>query len=146
VAQVLTIGWMVVELAIALAAGASAQSVALTAFGLDSGIEIFTAAVVLHPLMERTELEERGELTSGEQRASRLVGLGLYALVVYIVVAAAATFVLRLRPEPSPVGIGLAIAAIGVMSVLCGGGCGWPASSAARHSEATPPARSSVST
>jgi hypothetical protein len=72
---------MIIELAVAVAAGIMARSVALTAFGFDSGIEIFTAAVVLNRLLERTTGEERDVLTPGEKRASRLVGLGLYALI-----------------------------------------------------------------
>jgi divalent metal cation (Fe/Co/Zn/Cd) transporter len=117
-AQALTIAWMVVELAVAVAAGIMARSIALTAFGFDSGIEILTAAVVLNRLFERTPGEERGELTPGEKRASRLVGLGLYALIGYIVLSAAAELALGIRPGPSGLGIGLAIAALVIMVVL----------------------------
>ena len=46
-AEALTVAWMVVELVVALWAGIVARSVALTTFGVDSGIELFTAAVVL---------------------------------------------------------------------------------------------------
>lgn len=117
-AQALTILWMLVELGVALYAGIAARSVALTAFGIDSGVEIFTAGVVLHRLLQRSESEERGSLTPGERTASRLVGYGLWALVAYIVVSAGATVWLGLRPEGSPAGIGLAAAAIVVMTVL----------------------------
>jgi divalent metal cation (Fe/Co/Zn/Cd) transporter len=108
-AQRLTIAWMVVELGIALASGIAARSVALTAFGLDSGIEIFTASVVLH------------KLTNGdasEENASRLVGYGLYALIVYIVISSAVGLALHIRAEPSPIGIVLGFAAIVVMTGL----------------------------
>ncbi len=117
-AQVLTLAWMSVELGVALAAGIMARSVALTAFGIDSGIELFTAAVVLRRLMQRTPSDERGELTAGERRASRLVGYGLYALVVYIVVSAAASLVLQIRPDASPAGLTLTILALAVMAFL----------------------------
>jgi len=61
-AQAVTVAWMVVEGLIAIAAGIAARSVALTAFGVDSGIELFSSAVVLHRLLERSANEERGSL------------------------------------------------------------------------------------
>jgi divalent metal cation (Fe/Co/Zn/Cd) transporter len=117
-AQILTVAWMSIELSVALAAGIMARSVALTAFGIDSGVELFTAAVVLRRLLQRTPSEERGERTAGERRASRLVGFGLYALIVYIVVSAVTSLVLQIRPEASPAGLVLTVLALGVMAVL----------------------------
>src|SRR6476646_9518096 len=111
-AQVLTVAWMVVEAAVAIVAGVAARSVALTAFGVDSGVELFSSAVVLHRLLQRSESEERGSLSGGERRASRLVGDALYALIGYIVVTAVLSFSLRIEPQPSPVGIGLTVASL----------------------------------
>ena len=118
VAQAVTVGWMLIEGVIAVGAGLLAHSVALTAFGLDSFIELFSAAVVLRRLLERSEAEERGSRTAGERTASRLVGWALYLLIAYIVVAAAAGILLGLRPAASPVGLGLIIASIAIMAVL----------------------------
>ena len=109
---------MVVEGAGAIAAGVSAHSVALTGFGVDSGIELFSSFVVLRRLLQRTEQEERGSLTLGERRATGLVGLALYALIAYIAVAAAAAFVFRLEPARSPAGVGLAVASLVIMTTL----------------------------
>jgi divalent metal cation (Fe/Co/Zn/Cd) transporter len=117
-AQALTVGWMLIEGVIAVGAGVVAHSVALTAFGFDSFIELFSAAVVLRRVLARSENEERGSLTSGERTASRLVGSALYLLIAYIVVSAGAGLVLRLRPEASPVGVALTIASIAIMAVL----------------------------
>jgi divalent metal cation (Fe/Co/Zn/Cd) transporter len=117
-AQVLTVGWMVVEATIAIIAGVAAHSVALTAFGVDSGVELFSSAVVLHRLLQRSESEERGSLSGGEGRASRLVGYALYALIVYIVLSAGASLVLRIEPQRSPVGIGLTLASLVIMAGL----------------------------
>jgi len=117
-AQGITVGWMLIEGVIAVGAGIFAHSVALTAFGFDSFIELFSAAVVLRRVLERSEAEERGSRTAGERTASRLVGLALYFLIVYIVVSAAAGLLLRLRPEPSLVGIGLTVVSIAIMTVL----------------------------
>jgi divalent metal cation (Fe/Co/Zn/Cd) transporter len=118
VAQAVTVGWMLVEGVVAVGAGLFAHSVALTAFGLDSFIELFSAAVVLRRLLERSQAEERGSRTAGELTASRLVGWALYLLIAYIVVAAAAGILLQLRPEASPVGLGLTVASIAIMTVL----------------------------
>jgi divalent metal cation (Fe/Co/Zn/Cd) transporter len=117
-AQVLTLTWMAIELVIAIGAGIAARSVALTAFGVDSGIELFTAAVVLRRLLQRSVQEERGELTAGERRATTLVGYGLYALIAYIVLSAGASLVLQLRPEPAPAGLLLTLLALPAMAML----------------------------
>jgi divalent metal cation (Fe/Co/Zn/Cd) transporter len=118
VAQTLTVAWMVVEGAVAVGAGIVARSVALTAFGFDSFIELFSAAVVLRRVLERSENEERGSLTAGERMASKLVGVALYVLIGYIVISAVAGLALGLRAEPSPVGIGLALVSLAIMAGL----------------------------
>jgi divalent metal cation (Fe/Co/Zn/Cd) transporter len=117
-AQWLTVGWMVVEGAVAVGAGIVAHSVALTAFGVDSGIELFSSVVVLRRLLQRTETDERGSMTGGERTATKLVGFALYALIVYVVLSAAAAFAFRFEPEASPIGIGLTIASLAIMAVL----------------------------
>jgi divalent metal cation (Fe/Co/Zn/Cd) transporter len=117
-AQAITVAWMLVEGVIAVGAGVVAHSVALTAFGFDSFIELFSAAVVLRRVLERSASEERDSRTAGERTASRLVGLALYLLIAYIVVSAAAGLLLRLRPEPTVVGMGLTLASIAIMTVL----------------------------
>lgn len=117
-AQAMTVAWMVVEGLVAIMAGIGAHSVALTAFGVDSGIELFSSAVVLRRLMGRSETEEPGSRSRGESRASRLVGGALYALIAYIVISAGIAFVFRIRPAASPVGIGLTVASVLVMTVL----------------------------
>jgi divalent metal cation (Fe/Co/Zn/Cd) transporter len=117
-AQALTVCWMVVELVVALAAGIAAHSVALTAFGVDSGIEIFTSLVVLRLLLLHGDHAGDEELDRRERRASTLVGWALYGLVAYIVVSSAVSLALRSRPEASTAGIVLAVVALLVMPVL----------------------------
>lgn len=109
---------MVVEGTVAIIAGIGARSIALTAFGVDSGIELFASAVVLHRLLERADGEEGGSLTARERRASRLVGYALYALIGYIVLSAAAGVLFRLQPERSPLGVGLTALSLGIMAAL----------------------------
>ena len=114
-AEALTLGWMAVELVVALWAGIAARSVALTTFGVDSGIELFTAAVVLRLFVLHTERATAEELDARERQASRLVGWGLYGLIVYIVATSVWGLASGSRPESSPVGIALAIAALVIM-------------------------------
>jgi divalent metal cation (Fe/Co/Zn/Cd) transporter len=118
IAQLMTVGWMVIEGAIAIGAGIAAHSVALTAFGVDSGIELFSSAVVLRRLLQRSETEERGSMTGGERSATRLVGFALCGLIAYIVVSAGVALVFRFEPESSPIGIGLTIASLLIMATL----------------------------
>src|SRR5260370_15156020 len=64
--QTLTIVWMTVEAAISLAAAWMARSPALLAFGGDSGIELFSAIVVLwrvlapHPPQKKEKKNQPG--------------------------------------------------------------------------------------
>lgn len=118
IAQALTVAWMLVEGWVAIGAGIMAHSIALTAFGIDSLIEIFSAAVVLRRVLQRTAEEERGSMTPGERTASRLVGWALYGLIANIVLSAAAGLVLGLRPASSPIGIGLTAVSIVIMAGL----------------------------
>lgn len=117
-AEALTVAWMVVELVVALAAGIAARSVALTTFGVDSGIELFTAIVVLRQLLLHTERATDEELDARERQASRLVGWSLYGLIVYIVASSAWSFASGSRPEGSRAGLALAIAALVIMPLL----------------------------
>src|SRR5450759_3895522 len=117
-AEALTLAWMAVELVVALWAGIAARSVALTTFGVDSGIELFTAAVVLRLFVLHTERATEEELDARERQASRLVGWGLYGLIAYILATSVWSLASGSRPESSRVGIALAIAALVVMPLL----------------------------
>ncbi len=114
----MTVGWMVIEGATAIGAGIAAHSVVLTAFGVDSGVELFSSVVVLRRLLQRSEREERGSMTGGERGATRLVGFALYGLIAYITISAGIALVFRFEPAPSPLGIGLTIASLVIMAVL----------------------------
>jgi divalent metal cation (Fe/Co/Zn/Cd) transporter len=114
----MTVGWMVIEGAVAIGAGIAAHSVALTAFGVDSGIELFSSVVVLRRLLQRSESEERGSMTGGERSATKLVGFALYGLIAYIVLSAGVALLFRFEPAASPLGIGLTIASLVIMAAL----------------------------
>ncbi|HEY5388209.1 MAG TPA: cation transporter [Thermoleophilia bacterium] len=118
IAEALTLAWMAIELVVALWAGIAARSVALTTFGVDSGIELFTAAVVLRLFVLHTERASEEDLDARERQASRLVGWGLYGLIVYIVATSVWSLASRSHPESSTAGLALAIAALIIMPLL----------------------------
>lgn len=83
-----TIGWMTIEAVVAIAAGVTAGSLVLVAFGFDSVIELASAGV----LMWRLSVELRhGQAFSerAERIASRIGGALLFVLAAYVTAAAA---------------------------------------------------------
>jgi Predicted Co/Zn/Cd cation transporters len=117
-AESLTVAWMVVELVVALWAGVVARSVALTTFGIDSALELFTALVVLRQLILHTQRATDEELDIRERQASRLVGFGLDGLIAYIVASSAWSLASGSRPQSSTAGVALALAALIIMPLL----------------------------
>jgi Co/Zn/Cd efflux system component len=82
-----TIGWMTIEAVVSIAAGLTAGSLALLAFGLDSVVELALAGV----LVWRLSVELRHGQTfsqDAERIASRIGGALLFVLAAYITVAA----------------------------------------------------------
>src|SRR4029077_20136693 len=82
-----TIAWMTFEAVIAVASGIAAHSISLTAFGIDSLIELASAGVLIWRLS--VELKHgRAFSEAAEHTASRIAGGLLFALGAYVVVAA----------------------------------------------------------
>jgi divalent metal cation (Fe/Co/Zn/Cd) transporter len=82
-----TIAWMIGEAVIAIASGIAAHSISLTAFGIDSLIELASAGVLIWRLS--VELKHgRAFSEAAEHTASRIAGGLLFALAAYVVVAA----------------------------------------------------------
>lgn len=113
-AQALAVAWLVVELVLAVSAGLLARSIALTAFGADSAVELVTAAVVLAQLRS-PGAEALGSDSPSARRASRVVGVGLYVVAAYIVVASAYGLLTGLRPEGTSFGVAVAVLSVVVM-------------------------------
>src|ERR1700720_1325112 len=82
-----TIAWMTVEAIIAIASGIAAHSVSLTAFGIDSLIELASAGVLIWRLSVELKLG-RTFSEAAERTASRIAGGLLFALAAYVVAAA----------------------------------------------------------
>lgn len=57
-------------------------------------------------------------LDARERQASRLVGRGLYSLIVYVVASSAWSLASGSRPESSRAGVALAVAALVIMPLL----------------------------
>ena len=82
----ITLGWMTIEGAASLLLGWASKSLLLEAFGIDSVIELFSAAVLLWRLrVEASGTAPAEYVNHVERRAARLVGYSLFALVAYIV-------------------------------------------------------------
>lgn len=105
-----TIAWNLVEAAVAIAAGTAAGSIALVGFGLDSTVEVMSAAVIVWQF--------RGLAQARERRALRLIALSFFALAAYVAVQAVVDLVGGSEPDSSRVGIGLAVASLIVMPLL----------------------------
>ncbi len=85
----LTIGWMTVEGAAAVALGVRSHSLLLEGFGLDSGLELLSAVVLLWRLLvEARGRADEQRIASVERRAATLVGYTLYLLALLVVTAA----------------------------------------------------------
>ena len=97
----LTLAWMTVEGVSALWLGAASKSLLLQAFGFDSGIELFSAGVLLWRLrVEADGQADEVRVEATERRAARLVGYTLYGLAAFVVLNSAyGLFVLHRRAD-----------------------------------------------
>jgi divalent metal cation (Fe/Co/Zn/Cd) transporter len=84
--------------------------VALTAYGLDSSLEVFVSGIAAWQLV--------GDGTARDRPALRAIGSSYVLVAVYIAVESVLHLVSGARPEASPVGIVLTAAAAVVMTVL----------------------------
>jgi divalent metal cation (Fe/Co/Zn/Cd) transporter len=109
-----TIGYNLLEAAVALAAGAVASSTALLGFGLDSLVEVSSAAAVAWQFAARTpELRE-----ARERAALRVVAGSFFALAVLVAVGAGRSLVGAGEARPSTPGVVLAAVSLAVMPIL----------------------------
>jgi divalent metal cation (Fe/Co/Zn/Cd) transporter len=116
--EVITVVWMVIEAAVAVAVGIAAHSLLLVAFGIDSVIELASAVVVFR----RFRIELYKNFSSAldnaraiERKTARIAGYLLFLLSAYVLVQAIFGLVTRHAAETSPIGIAVAIvAAIGM--------------------------------
>ena len=106
-----TIAYNVIEAIIALAAGSAASSAALIGFGLDSIVEVVSAAAVAWQFAA-PDPERR------ERTALRIIAVSFFALAAWVSVDAVLSLAGVREPAPSPVGIALAAVSLVVMPVV----------------------------
>jgi len=107
----ITITWNGVEAIVALIAGAAASSAALIGFGLDSIVEVLSAAAVAWQFAA-PDPEKR------EKVALRVIAVSFFALAAYVSVDAILSLLGLREPEHSPVGITIAALSLAVMPFL----------------------------
>jgi hypothetical protein len=98
----LSLGWMTVEGAVAIAAGIGAASIALIGFGLDSAIEGFASLIIIWRFTGRRVFSHQAE-----ERAQKLVAVQFFLLAPYVAVESVRTLAGGEHPQVSWVGIGL---------------------------------------
>lgn len=106
-----TISYNVVEATIALIEGTRASSSALIGFGLDSLVEISSAAAVAWQFSAK-------DPESREKTALRFIAFSFFALACYVSVDAAFALTGLREPQPSAIGIALAAASLVIMPAL----------------------------
>lgn len=116
--EVVTVGWMVLEAAVALGAGILARSFLLAAFGIDSVIELISGVILLW----RLSLESRGgdveHVEVAEHRATWFVVITLGLLCIYVLVTSVVGVATHSKPESSLVGILICLGAVIAMPYL----------------------------
>lgn len=106
-----TIAWNIVEAVIALIAGGIASSAALIGFGLDSIVEVLSAAAVAWQF-------SGSDPERCERAALRIIAVSFSALAAYVSVDAVLSLTGFREPEHSTVGIVLAAVSLAVMPAL----------------------------
>jgi divalent metal cation (Fe/Co/Zn/Cd) transporter len=106
-----TISYNVIEAIVALAAGARASSSALIGFGLDSVIEVSSAAAVAWQFAGR-DPEAR------EKVALKVIACSFFALAIFVTIDAVRSLFGTGEAQHSPVGLVLAAVSLAVMPLL----------------------------
>lgn len=106
-----TITYNVIEAIIAIAAGTVASSAALVAFGLDSVVEVLSAAAVAWQFT-------RKDPEPYEKPTLRVIAVAFFALAAYVTTASVLSLTGAVEVEHSTVGIVLAAVSVLVMPAL----------------------------
>ena len=109
-----TITYNVIEAVIALVAGTIASSIALIGFGLDSVIEVSSAAAVVWQFAARTP----DRIAHRERTALRVIAWSFFALAAYVTAESLRALLGGAESEHSPVGIALVALSVVIMPVL----------------------------
>lgn len=111
-----TVGYNVVEGAVAITAGLAAGLVSVVGFGIDSGIESVAAVLVALRLSARLRHDEPDERK--ERITLRLVAVTFFVLAAYVTVEGIRSLLAGETPESSPVSVVVLVLSLIVMPVL----------------------------
>jgi hypothetical protein len=115
--EYITLAWMTIEVAVAIGSGVAAGSLTLTAFGIDSLIELASATVLVWRLT--VELRHgQAFAENAERTASRIGAALLFALAAYMVASAGWKFWTQQGAEFSLSGLIISVLAIPTMYFL----------------------------
>ncbi|WP_410810766.1 cation transporter [Micromonospora sp. 067-2] len=106
-----TITYNLVEAVVAITAGTLASSTALIGFGLDSVIEVSSAAAVAWQFASR-------DPQSREKATLRIISVSFFALAAYVTVESLRALVGGAEAEHSSIGLVLAALSLAIMPVL----------------------------
>lgn len=106
-----TIGYNVIEAVVAIAAGTAASSAALIGFGLDSTVEVLSAAAVAWQFTRRDpERWEQGTL--------RVIAVAFFALALYVTASSILALAGGAAVAHSPAGIAITALSVAIMPFL----------------------------
>jgi divalent metal cation (Fe/Co/Zn/Cd) transporter len=107
----MTIAYNVIEAVVALTEGARVSSAALLGFGLDSVVEVTSAAAVAWQFAAK-------DPESREKVALRVIAFSFFGLALYVTVDAVRSLLGIGEAQHSPIGIALAAVSLVVMPIL----------------------------
>jgi len=116
--EVVTIAWMLVEACVAVGAGIIARSVLLTAFGVDSVVELLSGIVLFMRLRLELLRGDSYDIESLEARTTSISAVLLLLLCVFVLLSSLAGLALRIQPEGSIAGVAISAIAIVAMPLL----------------------------
>lgn len=106
-----TIGYNLIEAVVSVAAGSAASSAALIAFGLDSLVEVLSAAAVAWQF-------SRADPERYEKATLRVIAFAFFLLAAYVSVNAVLSLTGAVEPEHSTLGIIITAVSVVVMPFL----------------------------
>lgn len=109
----LSLLWMTIEGAVAIAAGIVAGSIALVGFGLDSAIEGFASVIIIWRFTGH-----RIHSDAAETRAQKLVAVQFFLLTPYVAIESVRALIGGEHPDATLVGILLACGSVVFMPML----------------------------
>lgn len=112
-----TVGYNVLEAFLSIFFGASAGSIALVGFGLDSIVESLSGLILIWRLQKHNVYSENEEIAS-EKRAIKLVAATFFILAAYVLYESVKKLIFIEVPETSLAGIVIAVFSIVIMPVL----------------------------